>query len=110
MPDGRLAYENIRGREYTGLMFEFGMCVRYKVAVKAEGGVMQERWKEGVWLGKRFALEEHIVLTQNGKVVRSPAVKVHPARPWSREEFDKVKFDKVKGVPWDLSWAAKIYN
>ena len=49
--DGRTAYENIKGRVYFGLMLEFGATVLHKVSVKVEGGVMADRWIEGVGLG-----------------------------------------------------------
>ena len=95
--DGRTGYENIKSREYSGLMLKFGTSVLHKVEVKVQGGVMEPRWMKGVWLGKRFGTEEHIV-TMDGKVVRSPAVKVHP-----EGEFDADLFMDVKGVPWDPS-------
>ena len=59
---------------------------------------MDSRWIKGVWLGKRFGIEEHIVSMPDGSVVRSPAVKIHPDG-----EFDREMFDSVKGVPWDPS-------
>ena len=36
-------------------MLEFGSQVMLKVMDKVSGGVMQERWVEGTWLGSRFA-------------------------------------------------------
>ena len=35
-------------------MVEFGWQVMLKVMDKVSGGVMQERWVEGTWLGRRF--------------------------------------------------------
>ena len=48
------AYEKVKGREYSGVMLEFGSIVLYKVSAKVQGGVMAPRWMKGVWLGKRF--------------------------------------------------------
>ena len=96
--DGRTAYERIKGRPYSGHLEEFGIVVLYKVSAKVEGGVMQDRWQKGVWLGKRFTTDEHIIGTADGSVVRSVNVKAHPEEPWSREAFDT-----VKGAPWNPS-------
>ena len=57
---------------------------------------MEARWKRGVWLGKRFNNEEHIVGTHEGKVARSAAVRIHPTTKW-----DWDLFNNLKGVPWD---------
>ena len=93
--DGRTAYENIKQREYSGLMLRWGSACLHKVGVKVQGGAMESRWIKGVWLGTRFGIEEHIVSMADGSVVWSPAVKIHPDG-----EFDRELFDSVKGVPW----------
>ena len=77
--DGKTAYENIKGRPYTGSMFEFGSKILYKTSAKVIGGDMSARWGAGIWLGKRFASEEHIIGCEDGSVVRSGAVELHPA-------------------------------
>ena len=59
---------------------------------------MEERWRKGVWLGKRFGTEEHIVGMECGSVARSAAVKTHPSKPW-----DRTFFDGIRGAPWDPS-------
>lgn len=98
LKDGRTAYENIKGRKYTGVMLEFGCVVMHKVESKVEGGVMAPRWIRGIWLGKIFGTDEHIVTMPDGSVVRSPAVKLHAERPWDREFFYS-----IRGKPWDPS-------
>ena len=57
---------------------------------------MSARWQKGIWLGKRFATEEHIVGTESGVVLRSGAVKAHP-----ETQFDSSLFDGILGSPWD---------
>ena len=57
---------------------------------------MSARWEKGIWLGKRFTSEEHILGTADGMIVRSAAVKAHPEVEW-----DSGLFDLVKGSPWD---------
>ena len=90
-PDGRTAYEKIKGRAYSGTVFEFGTCILYKVDSKVLGGDMSARWEPGIWLGKRFASEEHIVGREDGSVVRSGAVKLH---------LERVRFRPFRQVAW----------
>ena len=60
---------------------------------------MMERWVQGVWLGKRFTTDEHIIGLENGKVVRTRNVRPKSLEDtWSFEEIDK-----IKGQPWDAS-------
>ena len=94
--DGLTAYERIKGRAYSGTMFEFGQCILFKVSAKVQGGDMRARWEKGMWLGKRFVTDEHVISTTNGIVVRSSAVKLHPDT-----EYDSQLFDALVGVPWD---------
>ena len=94
--DGLTAYEKVKGREYSGLMLEFGSVVLHKASAKVQGGVMAPRWLKGVWLGKRFGTEEHVIATPEGNVFRSCAVKPHP-----EIQFDTKIFDAIKGSPWN---------
>ena len=60
---------------------------------------MLERWVQGVWLGKRFTTDEHVIGHENGKVVRTRNV-----RPKSLEDaWNMEEIDKIKGQPWDPS-------
>ena len=60
---------------------------------------MMERWLPGVWLGKRFTTDEHVVGLENGKVVRTRSVRQKPVEDmWKMEEINQ-----VKGQPWDPS-------
>ena len=94
--DGRTPWERLKTRAYTGLMFEFGTEVFLRAAEKPVGGAMTPRWVEGVWLGKRFTSEEHIVSLASGKVVRSGTVRPHP-----EVAFDVELFNAIQGAPWD---------
>ena len=76
--DGLTAYEKIRGRPYSGVMMEFGQCILYKTSSKVHGGDMSARWAKGIWLGKRFTTEEHIIGTVEGLVAIAGAVREHP--------------------------------
>ena len=94
--DGRTAYKKIRGRPYSGGMFEFGQCILYKISSKVHGGDMGPRWAKGIWLGKRFTTEEHVIGTIDGVVAIAGAVREHPETKW-----DSKLFDDLVGVPWD---------
>jgi hypothetical protein len=60
--DGRTAYERVKGKKHHGEFVRFCSYVMYRVAGKVEGGLMTERWMPGLWLGKRFHTDEHIVM------------------------------------------------
>ena len=53
-------------------------------------------WLKGIWLGKRFGIEEHLIGTTEGTIVRSAAVKPHPEIAWDSELFDA-----IRGTPWN---------
>ena len=94
--DGTTAYEKLKGWPYSGITHEFGACVLYQISAKVQGGDMSARWAKGIWLGKRFASEEHLIGISGGSVVRSGAVKPHPELEW-----DSGLFDTIAGSPWD---------
>ena len=55
---------------------------------------MTERWHLGMWLGKRFHTEEHVVARKrDGLVIRFRAVKAMP------EETTLDDLDNIKGSP-----------
>ena len=60
--DGRTAYERIKQKKYHGEMVEFASMVLVKLQGKLRGGIMKERWIPGLWLGKRWATDDHVVL------------------------------------------------
>ena len=88
--DGATAYEKLKGRPYSGVTYEFGACVLYKVSAKVQGGDMSARWAKCIWLGKRFVSEEHLIGIAGGAVVRSGAVKPHPEIEWDSKLFDGI--------------------
>ncbi len=79
--DGRTPYERLKGKQFHGTVLEFGAQVMIKVTGKLQGGLMQERWIEGTWLGMRFHTQEHIAARAgDGVVVRTRAVRELPRR------------------------------
>jgi len=88
--DGRTAWERVHGRRYHGEMLEFASKVMFRVVGKVQGSIMTERWYEGVWLGKSATSDEHLVMKNDGLVVRSRSVRELDAKI-TMEDFDKLK-------------------
>ena len=64
---------------------------------------MSDRWLEGIWLGKTFSSDEHIVSMMDGSVVRARAVRAFPeGEKWSAEAVDL-----LKGKPSDPTGTMK---
>ena len=58
---------------------------------------MQPRWHEGIWLGKLWKSDEHILGTL-GKMVRARAIRTLPeTESWCRDMVEKVNVQ-----PWKL--------
>ena len=53
--DGRTSYERLKGKRYGGAFVGFGCPVMLRVTDKPQGGLMQECWVEGTWLGMRWS-------------------------------------------------------
>ena len=88
--DVRTPCERSRGKQFSGSMLEFGSQVMLKVLDKVSGGVMQERWVEGTWLGNQFTTLEHLVARKSdGVVVRTRAVRDLP-KPPTVEDLDRI--------------------
>jgi hypothetical protein len=93
--DGKTAFERLKGKRYRGEMLAFGSPVMLRVSGKVQGGVMAERWFEGVWLGKRFHTEEHLVArVSDGVVVRTRTVQAMP------NQISMEVLNKIAGAPW----------
>ena len=96
---GRTAYERLKGKTCNGVIHEFGRVILHWIPEKPQGGLMLERWVQGVWLGKRFTTDGHVIGLENGKVVRTRNV-----RPKSLEDtWNMEEINKIKGQPWDPS-------
>ena len=88
--DGRSPYEPFKGKKYGGTLMEFGSPVMLRVPDKPQGGLMQERWIERVWLVSRFNTLEHFVSRRSdGVVVRTRAVRVVP-RTVQKSDLDSI--------------------
>ena len=97
--DVRKAFEILRGNTYKGVIHEFGSVLLHRFPETPRGRLMLEKWVQGVWLGKRFTTNEHVISLENGKVDRTRTV-----QPKSREDtWNLDEIDKIKGQPWDPS-------
>ena len=76
--DGRTPYERVKQKTCNGMMVEFASMVLVKLQGKLQGGIMKERWIPGLWLGKRWTTDEHIVSVASGRVVRARDVRLFP--------------------------------
>ena len=75
------AWEFIKGKPYTGEVYAFGTPVMHRISGPVQGGVMAERWFDGIWLGLQFTSGEHIGATADGRVVRARAPRCRARAP-----------------------------
>ena len=75
--NGRTSYEILKGRPYAGEMAAFGQKVLFMLPKRPRGGDMQPRWDTGIWLGKLWKSDEHI-LASRGLVVRARSIRALP--------------------------------
>ena len=54
------AWESIKGEPYMGEIDAFGTPVQHRISGPVQGGVISERWFDGIWLGVQFTSGEHI--------------------------------------------------
>eukprot|EP00974_Lingulodinium_polyedra_P019265 1860480-Lingulodinium_polyedra.AAC.1 len=88
--DGKTPFERLKGKGYKGEFLEFGSSVLHRIPDKPQGGLMAPRWVPGVWLGKRFTTDEHVIGLEDGKVVRTRSVRAKPEEDsWKMDEINK---------------------
>ena len=63
---------------YTGEIYAFGTPVMHRISGPVQGGVISERWFDGIWIGLQFSSGEHIVALNDGRVIRARAVHPRP--------------------------------
>jgi hypothetical protein len=93
--DGRTPYERVKQKKYRGEMVEFASMILVKLQGKLQGGIMKERWIPGLWLGKRWTTDEHVVPVASGRVVRARDVRLYSADRAHDVEYAK----NVVGTP-----------
>ena len=71
-----------------------------------QGGVIAERWFDGIWIGLQFSSGEHIVALNDGRVIRARAVQPRPDTiRVTREALNCIKLG-----PWDPSEVITQYS
>jgi hypothetical protein len=93
--DGRTPYQRLKGRKFMGNMLKFRAPVMFRISGKVAGGIMQERWFAGIWVGKKLHTDEHLVMKEDGLVVDQSVAhpgglrqaEEHPARPAGHDPF-----------------------
>lgn len=85
---GRTSYEMMFDREYKGKVVLFGESVMYKDVTALKGEAV---YKRGVWVGKSFWSDSHIVLTPKGAIRRLTT------------QFSADDLVMAKGLPWSFS-------
>ena len=68
----------MKGKPYKGSIYAFGTPVMLRISGPVQGGVMAERWFDGIWSRLQFTSGEHVVATSDGRVVRARAVHPRP--------------------------------
>ena len=92
--DGKTGYERLYGKESRDEGLEFGELLLWREP-HVQGVLLDERWKPGVWLGRRWGSPIHLVYSE-GKVheIRSIQRKVRT------ERWDRAAVEAVSVYPW----------
>ena len=94
--DGKTSFERLKGKRFNGDLVRFANPVMMRVAGKVQGGVMAERWFEGLYMGMRFHTNEAVVMRLlDGVMVRTRSIQSQ------ERQVSKDMLDKLVGVPWD---------
>ena len=64
------AWGALKSGPYTGDVYQFGAPVMHRLSGPVQGGVVHERWNDGVYWGTQFSSGELIMVMPDGKVVR----------------------------------------
>ena len=97
--DGRTPYERLKGKKYGGTFMEFGSPVMLRVTDKPQGGLMQERWIEGIWLGSRFNTLEHLVSRRSDGVVDLDSIIGQLHAPQGVQRIEKFEVPRACVAP-----------
>ena len=94
--DGLTPYQRLKGKEWSGEVHKFGCLVHHMAPGKKKGGVTQQRWLDGVYLGSRFDSQEIIVAMPDGRIVRAGSVDDFPVETqWCAKSLLG-----ITGLPW----------
>ena len=92
----QVGFERLKCKRFNGDLVRFANPVMMRVAGKVQGGVMAERWFEGLYMGMRFHTNEAVVMRLlDGVMVRTRSIQSQ------ERQVSKDMLDKLVGVPWD---------
>ena len=94
---GKTAWEQLKSGPFSGDIFHFGAPVWHRTSGPVQGGVVQERWHDGIWLGLHFTSGEHLVAQADGIVIRARAVTPKP----DSAQATKDSLVNIKTRPWE---------
>ena len=94
-PDGNTPYKRIKGRDSTKRLIPFGEKVLYKrEKPTSKKNKLEERFREGIWVGILGTSNEHIILTEKG-----PTTTRTIRRMEDHDKYDLDMLNKVIGKP-----------
>ena len=71
----------------------------HRISGPVQGGVISDRWFDGIWLGLQFSSGEHIVATSDWRVIRARAVQPRP----DTVRITRASLNNIKVGPWNPS-------
>lgn len=98
--DGKTVYQRVWGRRSQVAVAELGESPRFRFqgAERAREGRLAPRWGEGVWLGVRWATNQHIVWSE-GRIRFSRSIR----RKTNSERWGQGNVMEVNLRPLDLT-------
>ena len=94
--DGRTSFERMKRRKFNKALVEMGEQVMYEVYGNKEKKI-EERFREGTYVGLRSVSQEYLVATSEGDVVKTNTIKRRP----EEERWNAAAVKGVTGVPWE---------
>jgi hypothetical protein len=98
--DGQTAYQRLRGGNARQLVATFGECVLFPMLKREQESWGEEvehagRWAKGIWLGRSWNSNEHIIVHANG-ISRPRTIRRLPdERKWRGDLIEK-----ATTAPW----------
>jgi hypothetical protein len=99
--DGRTAYERLKGKPFRKALVPIGESVHYQPLGRAKANRMEKlnkldnKWRDGIYLGIKDNTNEVFVGTNNG-VFKVQSVRRKP----EQERYQWSELEKMVGLPW----------
>ena len=95
-PDGKTAWDELRGKPFRGALAEFGEKVRYLRPEAERGGKLAQKFAVGVFVGREERTGRVLVATPSGLVRADKFLRLPEG-----EQFDRQAIEGIRGAPWD---------